>query len=89
VHEEQGAVLVGVVTEDDAEPAPAQELRQALLAVAERQRAEASPSSSSRSKAYSMAAASRRGWRCRVEAISLIGSNGGTVQAAILRQHRS
>jgi hypothetical protein len=37
VHEEQGAILVGLVTEDDADPPSAQQPRQPLLAVSQRQ----------------------------------------------------
>jgi hypothetical protein len=55
VDEEQGAVLVGVVTEDDAEPAPPSIASPSASygrpgAFPE----ESSPSSSSRSNAYSM-----------------------------------
>jgi hypothetical protein len=55
VQEDRGAVIVGVIAQDDAEPVPAQQPRQPLLAVDQRQARRFSPSSSNRSKAYSMA----------------------------------
>src|ERR1700733_15159416 len=52
--EDRGAVLVGVVPQDEAEPTPAQQLRQPLLAVSQRHAAEVLAVGSRRSKAYNM-----------------------------------